>query len=80
MSKSQAAIHAQQNCINCGECRVVCPIGLDPQSIYKQIRSQEINNTGATGCHGCGCCKIVCPSALPLMETILEKVEEGKSA
>jgi electron transport complex protein RnfC len=80
MAKSQAAILPQQNCINCGECRVVCPIGLDPQNIYKLIKSREIESAGKTGCHGCGCCKIVCPSSLPLMETIFEKTEEGVSA
>jgi electron transport complex protein RnfC len=80
MAKSQAANMPQKNCINCGECRVVCPIGLDPQNIYKLIKSQDIESAGKTGCHGCGCCKIVCPSALPLMETILEKTEEDISA
>ena len=80
MAKSQAAIHKPQNCINCGECRAVCPMGLDPQNIYKRIRMQEIENAGTTGCHGCGCCKIVCPSALPLLETILEKNQEDRSA
>ena len=80
MSKYQAAIHEPQNCINCGECRAVCPIGLDPQNIYKRIMSLEIDNVGATGCHGCGCCKIVCPSALPLRETFLEKDQEVSGA
>jgi len=80
MTKSQAAFHGQQNCINCGECRSVCPVGLDPQSIYKKIKKQEIIYAGSTGCHGCGCCKIVCPSALPLLETFLEREEEERSA
>jgi len=77
MSKSQAVVLRQQNCINCGECRAVCPVGLDPQNIYKRIRTLEIEHAGSTGCHGCGCCKIVCPSALPLFETILERDEEA---
>jgi len=76
MSKSQAAIHGQQNCINCGECRDVCPVGLDPQNIYKRIKALGLENVGVTGCHGCGCCKIVCPSALPLSEIILENNQE----
>jgi electron transport complex protein RnfC len=80
MAKSQAASVKQQNCINCGECRAVCPIGLDPQIIYKRIRTHEIESAGTTGCHGCGCCKIVCPSALPLLETFLEKNQEEISA
>jgi len=76
MLKSQAAVHAQQNCINCGECRSVCPVGLDPQNIYKRIKVLKNYNIDTTGCHGCGCCKLVCPSALPLMETILTKNQE----
>jgi len=80
MSKTQAALHKQQNCINCGECRAVCPVGLDPQNIYKQIVSCEPESAVAAGCHGCGCCKIVCPSALPLFETILAREKEAAGA
>jgi len=76
MAKSQAQIYRRQNCINCGECRTVCPVGLDPQSIYKRIRILGIENAEDTGCHGCGCCKIVCPSSLPLTEVIYEKNPE----
>ncbi|MDR0487251.1 MAG: SLBB domain-containing protein [Treponema sp.] len=72
MSKAQTAAHGQRSCINCGECRAVCPMGLDPQNIYKRIETYGIKKAGKTGCHGCGCCKIVCPSALPLSETILK--------
>jgi electron transport complex protein RnfC len=70
MTKSQAASNNQQDCINCGECRSVCPIGLDPQYIYKCIRTFGMENAGSAGCHGCGCCKVVCPSSLLLTETI----------
>ncbi|MCL2174926.1 MAG: SLBB domain-containing protein [Treponema sp.] len=77
MSKSQAVVHHQQNCINCGECRAVCPVGLDPQYIYKQLKMSETENIGITGCNGCGCCKIVCPSGLPLPEIILGRNEEA---
>jgi electron transport complex protein RnfC len=80
MTKTQTALHKQQNCINCGECRAVCPIGLDPQNIYKRIISPETEKAGPTGCQGCGCCKVVCPSALPLSETMLEKNQEAIGA
>jgi electron transport complex protein RnfC len=77
MTKSQASDHQQQNCINCGECRAVCPVGLDPQNIYKRIKTPGMENIPCAGCHGCGCCEVVCPSALPLSETILEKTREA---
>jgi electron transport complex protein RnfC len=80
MSKSQAASGEQQNCINCGECRTVCPMGLDPQYIYKRIKTLGIQNVRSVGCHGCGCCRVVCPSALLLSETILEGYQETANA
>ncbi|MDR2952949.1 MAG: SLBB domain-containing protein [Treponema sp.] len=80
MSKSQTSFHSRQNCINCGECRAVCPVGLDPQNIYKQITMMDIDKTGTTGCHGCGCCKIVCPSSLPLSDVILYENPEAAYA
>jgi electron transport complex protein RnfC len=80
MSKSQAACQEQQNCINCYECRVVCPVGLDPQNIHKRIRTLEIDNAEATGCYGCGCCKIVCPSSLPMLKTSSQREQEATIA
>ena len=80
MTRSQAAVHGERNCINCGECRAVCPVSLDPQNIFKQIRFLDKEYAGKTGCQGCGCCKIVCPSALPLFETILGKNQEARGA
>ena len=77
MARSQAAVDDQQNCINCGECRAVCPVNLDPQNIYKRIKILEIATAGTNICNGCGCCKIVCPSSLPLLETILEGNQGG---
>jgi len=80
LSKASVNINKQQNCINCGECREVCPVALDPQNIYKRIKAHETDSVSITGCHGCGCCNIVCPSALPLAETILEKDREAFGA
>jgi electron transport complex protein RnfC len=65
------------SCINCGECRNVCPVGLDPEELYKKslIRNGR-NFTNAVSpdlsaeCHACGCCEIVCPSQLPLSSVI----------
>ncbi|MCL2214635.1 MAG: SLBB domain-containing protein [Treponema sp.] len=76
MSKSHEVVNCQRNCINCGECRAVCPVGLDPQNIYKQFKKHDNISTQTMGCQGCGCCKIVCPSALPLFEVILGKNRE----
>jgi electron transport complex protein RnfC len=66
--KTHAADHPAWNCIGCGECRRVCPVGIDPEELYKGITVSRAERTavGAEECHGCGCCEMVCPSRLPL--------------
>ncbi|MDR2509858.1 MAG: SLBB domain-containing protein [Spirochaetaceae bacterium] len=63
-----------KGCIGCGECRVVCPMKLDPEDLYKQLRVQKFTGVLAelsARCHGCGCCEAVCPSRLPLSRLII---------
>ena len=67
-------------CISCGECRHVCPIGLDPEELYKKaiISGRETDSTKrAAECHGCGCCEVVCPSMLPLSAVIISFAARG---
>jgi len=71
-------------CISCGECRNVCPVGLDPEELYKRtlLKGKEasvpdISPSRASECHGCGCCEVVCPSRLPLSTAITASALEG---
>jgi electron transport complex protein RnfC len=68
-----------RNCIGCGECRAVCPVGLDPEALFKGIvvcrektkeKQKEIIER-AVECHGCGCCDLVCPSRFSLSTAIV---------
>jgi electron transport complex protein RnfC len=73
MLGNQIGASAERNCIGCGECREVCPVGLDPEELYKQTAGQNSeyrSDDGAGECHGCGCCEVVCPSRLPLSRVI----------
>jgi len=78
-------LERQDNCINCGECRNVCPVGLDPEELYKRSlvdgKGDSARNntpTRAAECHGCGCCDVVCPSRLPLSAAIVASALRGK--
>jgi electron transport complex protein RnfC len=86
MLKAQAGGYTARDCISCGECRSVCPVGLDPEELYKQITggsfalSGNPSIPGQSGCHGCGCCEVVCPSRLPLSEVIQGTIREEQRA
>ena len=70
-----------RDCIGCGECRNVCPVGLDPEHLFKlarQGRHDAALADGAQSCHGCGCCAALCPSRLPLSAMIRRSAELGE--
>ncbi|GHV12138.1 hypothetical protein FACS189491_04600 [Spirochaetia bacterium] len=79
MLGSQVNDAVPRNCISCGECRIVCPVGLDPEELYKRITVKKSGNTDVPSeCHGCGCCEAVCPSRLPLSSVILNAAVKGQ--
>jgi len=56
----------RRSCVGCGECRMVCPVELDPEALFKEIEIAGRIPENAQYCHACGCCDLVCPSRLPL--------------
>jgi len=67
-------------CISCGNCRNVCPVGLDPERLHKLSvlsRYKEAIAEGAENCHACSCCSVMCPSRLPLRTTIRLSADHG---
>jgi electron transport complex protein RnfC len=74
----QAGVSRRWNCIGCGECRRVCPVGLDPEELYKGLISDPAGGGESRGlCHGCGCCELVCPSRLPVARVIYSSRRES---
>ncbi|MDR2485120.1 MAG: SLBB domain-containing protein [Treponema sp.] len=69
----------RRNCIGCGDCRMVCPVELDPEALFKAITGPQTGTIPeiVAACHGCGCCDLVCPSRLPL-STVIQDAAQGK--
>ena len=62
-----------QNCIRCGRCITVCPMGLEPYLITQEVIHQMYDKAEADkvmDCIECGSCQYTCPSGRPLLDYI----------
>ncbi len=62
----------QKECINCGRCTEVCPVGLAPYYILRKPVKEGSQKPffNFDFCIGCGCCSYVCPAQIPLKSYI----------
>ncbi len=61
------------NCIRCGKCTTVCPMGLEPHLlsiIARQGQNESCEEERIMDCIECGSCVYTCPSGRPLLDNI----------
>jgi electron transport complex protein RnfC len=78
MPKSESDRRPQANCIRCGRCNSVCPMGLEPYyltSLAEAKRWDDLEVARVTDCMECGSCSYICPGGRPL----LDYIRSGKS-
>ncbi len=71
LSKREASVQTETNCIRCGQCIQSCPFGLNPTALFRLIDHQEYDSAlseGLMDCKECGCCGYVCPAGIPLVQ------------
>ncbi len=79
MRKEESQREPYQDCIRCGKCISVCPMGLEPfllmQTAQRGLheRSEEAH---IMDCIECGSCVFTCPAHRPLLDYI--RLEKGK--
>ncbi len=60
------------NCIRCGRCARVCPMGLTPQLMCLAYERGDLdryeNKLHGLECISCGCCTFICPARKPLTQ------------
>lgn len=60
----------ERACVRCGRCVSVCPMGLEPSSMAREVEHDEFDHLvdeGLMDCMECGSCAYVCPSHRPLV-------------
>lgn len=63
----------RKNCISCGACVEVCPMGLMPLNFAKYYENKKLKKLvkiNIDNCIECGACEYVCPSRVPLIYSI----------
>lgn len=70
----------RENCISCGYCVDVCPMGLMPMKFAESYRKEQYEKLVTIyhldNCIECGACEYVCPSRVPLIKSIKEGKEK----
>ena len=73
ISEEEASRGQSKNCIRCGECVDVCPMGLEPYLLMNLSEKGMFEKTiqeDILTCIECGSCSYVCPSHRPLLDYI----------
>lgn len=73
MDQAEAVRRKSQNCIRCGRCVSVCPMGLSPyflKTLAEKDQFEACENERITDCIECGSCAYTCPASLPLLDQI----------
>jgi electron transport complex protein RnfC len=76
---SEAKRHEVLNCIRCGKCVTVCPMGLEPfllMSLAEREYFDRMEKEKVMDCMECGSCSYTCPSSRPLLDYI--RLGKGK--
>lgn len=68
-----------ENCIRCGKCVSVCPMGLEPYLLMIEAEKELLDraeNDNIMDCIECGSCSFTCPANRPLLDYI--RLGKGK--
>ncbi len=73
LSKQESVRKPMRNCIRCAKCVGVCPMGLNPAFLMRDVQYKDWD-TAERGyivdCIECGSCSYTCPSNRPLLDYI----------
>ncbi|MGY5449547.1 electron transport complex subunit RsxC [Agarivorans sp. MS3-6] len=71
LSDAQINKRESQDCVRCGNCVKVCPMGLMPFQMAAHSNQGDFSGAqqfGLDACLLCGACSYICPSSIPLVQ------------
>ena len=75
LTKASSALNgSNRDCVSCGYCEVVCPVDSVPQTLLRNTKTNDVEESmriGLLDCSGCGACTYVCPSKIDLASTFI---------
>ncbi len=73
LSKAEAQLPEQNQCIRCAKCVDVCPVNLEPVLMNQNIKQERFEileeDYNIWSCIECGACSFVCPSKISLVHS-----------
>jgi len=73
LDEKEAKRQTPSNCIRCGKCVLVCPMGLEPyylEKIASSARWDDCEACNIVDCIECGSCSYTCPASRPITDYI----------
>jgi len=73
LTENETVYAEPSNCIRCGKCVDVCPVGLVPTMISRlteRERYEDLDNYSPLDCMECGACAYECPAKIHLVQNI----------
>ncbi|MFA7081130.1 MAG: electron transport complex subunit RsxC [Bacteroidales bacterium] len=73
MSNKESSRKEETNCLRCGKCITVCPMGLEPITIAQLAENrlwEDAEKAFAMDCIECGTCLYTCPAGRPLLDML----------
>lgn len=73
LPREESTRRPMRNCIRCAKCVGVCPMGLNPAFLMRDVQLSEWSDTERghiVDCIECGSCSYTCPSNRPLLDYI----------
>lgn len=73
LPREESVRKPMRNCIRCAKCVQVCPMGLNPAFLMRDVQYKAWDDAEkgyVVDCIECGSCSYTCPSSRPLLDYI----------